>query len=402
MKYWLIIGLLVTSAIAVSISSPDEWEVSGNTSISVNIYGGHKGDLVLANWTNEKLNIFPGHYTLEEPNAVLSFHIIPELGACGHTNLTIKVGSESRKTVLDLGQCVILPGKARPLMTPLESKMYDLNPDIDRTKEYLQLDDELQEKIDHINSEISKTLAETDFVKKDIMAHKTEALIADLSRSFPGINVLSEELSPPGNTYLLGNINQAFGNVEVVSKALWYKKTLHLQVSSVGKGTRDFTMFVVRFYNPYNSALTFKFAEDIQAQRSNIEPSLNSSITVWDLSIPPKGLLTLKYGVYDDIRRPISSLAFRVIQAPKEPISEVNHTISENKTTKVIVQVNKTEKPEPVNMSVQVNHTSGGNKTEAKSMNILSMVRAKNLPVNRTSISFTENFMLLIKRIVGQ
>ena len=68
MKQVLTLFLILSLALATSITVPAELDVSDQTQIGIHLQGASVGKLLTASWSNEKVHVFPGQFIIESPN----------------------------------------------------------------------------------------------------------------------------------------------------------------------------------------------------------------------------------------------------------------------------------------------------------------------------------------------
>jgi hypothetical protein len=323
--------MLLIPVLATSISPPPEITITGDQTFTISIFGAPEGSRLVPSWDNEKLDVFPGYATIDQPNSVQTIYIIPQLGLCGKTNLTFSIASTSAVSELDLGSCFMLPGEANPDTSYLGLKMWELKDEIDNLNYYLQMSPEIQDyintlyaKIEEANS-IDITVSQAEYTRKDLLVHGIEADINDLDLAFRGINQdikapaiiqLSSELADYGDKYIMGDIEEKLDAVESFDKVPFYKRKIRTDITEAGE-QKKYTMFKVNFYNPTNIQQKFFFAEDIEVDVTDKDPYVKEGITIWHVTIDPKDIQTIKYGVYQDVDRAITSFAF--VQKEPEP-----------------------------------------------------------------------------------
>ncbi len=331
MKGMLAFLLLFIPVISLSISSPSQLSVTGNTTIDISIFEAPVGSRLTISWSNDRLDIFPGIIYIGQQSMIPTIHVIPSLGVCGKTNVTFTVASTQSVTELDFGQCTVLPGEYNPDNSYLGKKMWDLRDEISRLKYYFLMTPEIQAYIDDITQQIAGanaidiTVSQAEFTRKDIMTHQIELQINQLDLAFRGINkdlsipsivVLKDTLSDLGNTYLVGKVEEKLGKVERFNDALYYKREARTILTKAGNST-PFTLYTIKFYNPASTEQSFFFAEDIVVDVADPTPYTNQSITVWNINLKPYELKIVKYAVYRDPDEAITSMAFRL--KPPEP-----------------------------------------------------------------------------------
>lgn len=331
MKHGILLALLLLPVLGLSVTSPSQITITGNQTLDVSIFEAPNGTRLSVTWTNEKIDVFPALVPIDRPSLVPTIHIIPQAGACGKSNITFTVASTASVTEMDLGACSVLPGEINPDTSVLGKRMWELHDEIARLNEYLLMTPQVQAYIDKLKVQIEEansidiTVSQAEFTRKDIMVNQILADINQLDLAFRGINKelavpalfeLSDTLDDFGNSYLLGKVEETVGPVDPVDDVLYYRRKTRARVTTPD-GEKPYTLYTVRFYNPTSSVQYFLYTEDLSVDTSSQDPYTNRSITLWNITLLPKDLRTLKYGVNRDVEEAITSMAVK--QRPPAP-----------------------------------------------------------------------------------
>ncbi len=296
----MIIALLLSTVHGLSITSPERLSAESLINIPVHVSGASPGGVVIVEWDNPLLGVYPGQEVLSKAYEQLSFTVITQEGACGQSPIRFECGGEESTTLLDLGECEPLTTSTSNTTLPVEKDFSLFNKQrLETATRFLRVSKELNSMIGEFHELVAEAKKEQDFNKKTSLADRAASLLNKMKILTPYI-VLKDEGTARVSGELSAEVEEVLGDVNAAG--LPFYKKYYVAEEQSGGTTGDpvvnaFTMFEISVYNPSNESVTVYVAEGGKADDYSVKPFYENDITVWELNMTPKAEFKIKYTI---------------------------------------------------------------------------------------------------------
>ena len=236
MKKLLLVIMLFTACLATTITAQDKVALTGRTLLGVFVGGGMVGDAVIASWSNELIDVFPGQQAITSPEQQYTFTLIPQPGACGETPLTFSAAGSSKVVMLDLPDCTVHNEPPPSMQLPLEADYRTFtNQRLGASQKYLQINQNLRNMLAQFQSLVDAAKQTTDFNQRTALADQAAALLNELKNDVPYINEKGHGTAAIGTGDLKPQVEGKFGPVDPAPfSVMIYKEFSQAQARSGG------------------------------------------------------------------------------------------------------------------------------------------------------------------------
>jgi hypothetical protein len=326
MKKFLPLFFALALSLAVTITVPPNIPISGSADIGVHVADGTVGKVLLAEWSNEKIHVFPGQYVLESPSQQFGFKVFIDQGACGYTEIKFFTNGGTAKTAINLPNCSMETTPLPPVELPVESEFRSFETRrLGTAEKYLQINRDLRNMISEFHSLIEEAKSTSDFTEKTKYTDQASAILNDLKIAIPYIVEKSAGTAVSGTNNMKSEVSSRFGEV-TQSPVLFYKKYSRAEAQSGGTTAnptvQDFTLFSINLYNPLSENTNVYLIEDKQADNWSEDPAYVGGVTIWEITLTPGERRTISYEVNELVDTPITTQVYEAVPAA-EPGSEV-------------------------------------------------------------------------------